>query len=143
MPGEHSGGDGSLTQESVPRTHDDVYSMNARASSGASGSADGDPSAASHDYTTSATDSDLSTLSPIARSVFEAVTASGVVLHGSLRGGDCAGLNEIAFIDMIQANHHLFEPVSEVGIRALGGKRCKSIKMNEQKEGFGLVRSPP
>jgi hypothetical protein len=67
------------------------------------------------------------------RSVFEALTASGVVLNGSLRGGGSAGLNEIAFIDIIQANHHLFEPVSEVGIRALGGKRCKGIKMNEQK----------
>ena len=131
--GKPSGGDESLTQEFVPRTHDDVSSMNARASSGATGGADVNTSAASLDYTTSATDSDLSTLSPIMRRVFEALTASGVVLNGSLRGGDYAGLNEIAFIDIIHANHHLFEPVSEVGIRALGGKRCKSIKMNEQK----------
>ena len=89
MPGEgkDSGGDGSLTQRSVPRTHGDVSSMNARADSGATDSGGGGPSAASHDNTTSATASDLSTLPPYARSVFEAVAASGAVLHGSLRGG--------------------------------------------------------
>ena len=115
--------------------------MNARADSGATDSDGGGLSAASHDNTTSATASDLSTLPPYARSVFEAVAASGTVLHGGKEGGDYARLDETAFIELLQDNRFLFEAESEVGIHALDGKRCKSIKMSEQKV-LGLCGAP-
>jgi hypothetical protein len=49
-------------------------------------------------------------------------------------GGALGSINEIAIIDILHASHYIFEADSEVGIRALDGKGCKSIRMSEHED---------